>query len=262
MPKDSVTKEAHKSLKSKSIFRLDNNALAKYQKEHKQNMFKSAYGLAFGRKETDLADTGILQYKKFSELQCWKVLNKTARAYITRWSNLGEDGNYSSLAILAVKGIFTFWKQSLPSDTMSHLKHAWYDPHDVVHQQRMDTVGKEFLMSRISRATAKSRPQTTSNLLRRRNQNLIPSKKNDDEQGMDQIIEDRKKFLLRGNGNITSFYNDPEGIVSSYQQQFKTWKSTKTIQRTAGTNYVSSVMVITPDPSSIIKQGQKQERFK
>jgi len=79
---------------------------------------------------------------------------------------------------------------------------------------------------------------------------------------MDQIIEDRKKFLLRGNGNITSFYNDPEGIVSSYQQQFKTWKSTKTIQRTAGTNYVSSVMVITPDPSSIIKQGQKQERFK
>ena len=62
-PRETVTQEAERSLKTKSMLRLDNATMAKYQKEYKQSMYKSQYGLSFGRNETDLADTGILKYK-------------------------------------------------------------------------------------------------------------------------------------------------------------------------------------------------------
>lgn len=65
-PKETVTELAHKSIGAKSFLHLTNETLAKYKKEYNQNMYKSAYGAAFGRKETDVADTGILKYKKFS----------------------------------------------------------------------------------------------------------------------------------------------------------------------------------------------------
>jgi hypothetical protein len=223
-PKESMTETTQKLIGTKSIFNLNNEALEQYRKEYRQNMYKSAYGVAFGRKETDLADTGILKFKKFSDLPCSKVLNSNAKAYITRWSNSGEENKYVSLVVLVVKGIFTHWKQSLPNDTVSHIKHAWYNQSDVVHNQRVDKIGKAFLESRISRASGLQRPQTTGNLLRRnQNTGLIPQKrlKGKNEKGIDDIVEKRKKFLLRGNGNITGFYGPVDGMVSSYQQNFK-----------------------------------------
>lgn len=258
-PKESITEIAQKSIGTKSFLHLSNDALGKYAEEYKKNMYKSAYGVAFGRKETDIADTGILKYKKFSELQCAKILDSTAKAFITRWADSGEENSYISLAILVVKGIFTHWKKSLPNETVSHLKHAWYDPHDVVHNQRMDQIGKTFLMSRITKATTVERPQTTGNLLRRKHKSSIfPVKKDDGKKkGIDDIINNRKKFLLRGNGNITGFYNDPSGNVSSYQSQFKACKSTKAIQRTAGKLYTSSIMTVTPDPLTAKKEIEK-----
>ncbi len=245
------------------MLRLDNPTLEKYKKEYKKSMYSSAYGLAFGRKETDLADTGILSYKKFSELQACKVLNKTAKAYLNRWVELGEDKSYVSLAIIVIKGIFTHWKQSLPSETVSHIKHAWYDPHDVVNNQRIDQADKAVLLDRIAKATSKSRPQTTSHLLQRRiKKSLIPTKIEKKNNGMDGIIRDRKKFLLRGNGNITGFYNDPAGKVTSYQNTYKPTKVSKMVQRTAGNMYTSSIMVVTPDPGQFAKVGKRQNKLK
>mmetsp|Transcript_16925 Transcript_16925/g.16591 ORF Transcript_16925/g.16591 Transcript_16925/m.16591 type:complete len:301 (-) Transcript_16925:21-923(-) len=226
-------------------------------------MYKSAYGVAFGRKETDLADTGILSFKKFSELQACKILNKTAKAHLDLWVQAGEDKKYISLAIIVVKGIFTHWKQSLPAETMSHIKHAWYDPHDVVQNQTIQKANKSTLVNRIAKATSNQRPQTTSNLLKRRmKNNLIPTKLEKKDQGMDGVIRERKKFLLRGNGNITGFYNDPSGMVSSYQNNFKSIRNTTVVQRTAGNMYTSSIMVVTPDPGQFAKAGKKQEKFK
>lgn len=169
-----------------------------------------------------------------------------------------------SLVVLVVKGIFTHWKQSLPHDTVSHIKHAWYNQSDVVHNQRVDKVGKAFLESRISRASALQRPQTTGSLLRRnQNTGLIPKKrlKGENEKGIDDIVEKRKKFLLRGNGNITGFYNPVDGMVSSYQQSFKPCKSTKAIHRTAGNLYTSSIMTVTPDPALFKKQQDKKMKM-
>ena len=146
---------------------------------------------------------------------------------------------------------------------MSHIKHAWYDSHDVVHHQRMDKVAKTILLNRISQATSAGRPQTTNSLLNRREKKcLIPMKRKEKDRGMDGVIQDRKNFLLRGNGNITGFYNDPSGIISSYQQNYKPYKSAKIIQKTAGNLYTSSIMVVTPDPGQFAKVGKRQDRFK
>lgn len=192
-PKETVTEAAQKAIGTKSHFNLTNEALEKYRNEYKQNMYKSAYGISFGRKETDFADTNILKYKNFNELPCTKILNNTAKAFISKWSQLGEDSKYVSLAILVVKGIFTHWKQSLPSDTVSHLKHIWFDVHDHVHHQRMDQVGKDTLAGKIEN-TVSNRPQTTGNVGRRNHNARILSSKNDDEQskGIDDIIQNRK----------------------------------------------------------------------
>lgn len=263
-PKASFTSLAQQSIGTNSFLKLDGEALEKYKLEYKKSMYKSAYGDAFGRKETDLADAGILSHKKFSQLPCSKVLNSSAKAFITRWSESGEDKSYLSLAVLVVKGIFTHWKQSLPSQTVSHINHAWNDPHNMIHNQRIDKVGKAFLESRITKATAVQRPQTTSNLLRRNhNKNLIPQpKKNKNDKGLDGVIQNRKKFLLRGNGNITGFYNPPDGMVSSYQAAFKSCKSTKTIQKTAGNKYTSSIMTVTPDPNTYKQQNDRSTKMK
>jgi len=67
-PKESVTQLAQQSINTKSVFNLNREALDKFKQEYKQNMYKSAYGIAFGRKETNVADTNILKYKKFDEL--------------------------------------------------------------------------------------------------------------------------------------------------------------------------------------------------
>jgi len=145
-----------------------------------------------------MADTNILNYKKFSELQCTKVLKTTSKAFLTKWSQLGEDQSYVSLAILVVKGIFTHWKQALPNDTVSHIKHAWYDPHELMHHQRIDQVGKSFLINKITKAS--TRPQTTGSMLRGGKRRLQPSKSvAKKDKGIDGVIQNRKKFLLRGN---------------------------------------------------------------
>lgn len=68
-PKESISSLAKQSLVTRSMLRLDSKALEQYQKEYKQSMYKSSYGVNFGRTESDLADTGILSHKKFSELQ-------------------------------------------------------------------------------------------------------------------------------------------------------------------------------------------------
>ena len=192
-PQETVTEAAQKSIGTKSHFNLTNDALEKYRKEYKQNMYKSAYGIAFGRKETDFADTNILNYKNFNELPCAKVLNNTAKAFISKWSQIGEDQKYISLAIYVVKGIFTHWKQTLPTDTVSHLKHIWFDVHDHVRHQRMDQVGKDTLISKIE-TTVVNRPQTTGSIARRNMTNkLLPEKKEDDKsKGIDDIILNRK----------------------------------------------------------------------
>lgn len=193
------------------------------------------------------------------------MLDKTSKSFIDRWSESGDDNSYVSLAILVVKGIYTHWKQSLPADTVSHVKHAWYDPHDVVHNQRVDQIGKTFLMSRINKATSMHRPQTTGDLLRRKQakSGIFPQKpKSDKDKGIDNIIEDRKKFLLRGNGNITGFYSPPDGMVSSYQANYKPCKSTKAVQKTAGKIYTSSIMTVTPDPALTQKQDVRHKMLK
>lgn len=164
---------------------------------------------------------------------------------------------------MVVKGIFTHWKQSLPSRPMSHMLHSRYDPHDVVHNQRIDKVGKTVLEDRMKKASSIQRPQTTSSLLKRRikSTSLIPTKV-EKNKGMDGVIRDRKKFLLRGNGNITGFYKDPAGIVSSYQNSFKPVKVRNVVQRTAGNMYTSSIMVVTPDPGQYAKIGKKHSKMK
>lgn len=53
----------HNSIGTQSYLNLNNEALEKYKQEYNQNLYKSAYGLAFGRKETDMADTNVLTYK-------------------------------------------------------------------------------------------------------------------------------------------------------------------------------------------------------
>ena len=99
--------------------------------------------------------------------------------------------------------------------------HAWYDQHEKTNQARMDKIDKSVLIGRITQ-TKQGRPQTTKGNLyaRKRKSNAILKGMKRDK-GMDDIIANRKKFLLRGNGNVTGFYDPPEGIVSSYQQQFK-----------------------------------------
>lgn len=191
-PKETVTEAAQKAIGTKSHFNLTNEALEKYRNEYKQNIYKSAYGISFGRKETDFADTNILKYKNFNELPCTKVLNSTTKAFISKWSQLGEDSKYVSLAILVVKGIFTHWKQTLPSDTVSHLKHIWFDVHDHVHHQRMDQVGKTTLIGMIDN-TVSNRPQTTASAVRRNHNALIlSSNKEEEHKGIDDIIQNRK----------------------------------------------------------------------
>ena len=155
-------------------------------------MYKSQYGIAFGRNETDFADSKILNYKDFNELPCSKVLNNTAKAFISRWSKSGEDSKYISLAILVVKGIYTYWKQTLPSETVSHLKHIWFEVHDQVRHQRMDQVGKNTLIGQIE-TTVQSRPQTAVNAGRRnQNNSLLPQCKEEKTGGIDDIINKRK----------------------------------------------------------------------
>lgn len=222
-------------------------------------MYKSAYGAAFGRKENEIADTNVLKYRKFGEMQSTRVLNRTAKAFLTKWSELGEDPQYVSLAILAIKGIFTFWKQSIPAETVSHVKHAWYEPYEVLHNQRIDKVGKREIIEKIDRA-AFARPQTTGNLLRKRQEkkrSQTAHKGRRKDRGLESVTENRKKFLLRGNGNITGFYDAPQGIVSTYQSSFKPCKSSLNLQRSAANMYVSSIMTVTPDPNIFLKEEQK-----
>jgi len=189
-------------------------------------------------------------------------LNKTAKSFLTRWTQSGDENSYISLTILAIKSIYTHWKQTLPNDTVSHLMHAWYDAHDKVNLQRMDKVGKNLLLSRINRAEI-VRPQTAGNLFMRKKQNDdLVMKGTKKEIGMDGVIADRKKFLLRGNGNITGFYDPPEGKVSSYQAGFRACKSTKAIQRTRGNLYTSSIMTVTPDPAMFKREAEKKEKLK
>lgn len=165
------------------------------------------------------------------------------------------------MTILVLKGIYTYWRQTLPRDTVSHLVHTWYEPHDKVNHSRMDKVGRSLLLSKIKHADV-ARPQTAgSNPFARKKTDLISGKVVKKDKGMDEIIANRKKFLLRGNGNITGFYDAPEGIVSSYQANYKACKSTKAIQRT-GFQYQSSIMTITPDPALFNKQINRQNRLK
>ncbi|CAI2371637.1 unnamed protein product [Moneuplotes crassus] len=261
--KAKMPEEAQKSLMAQSALKLDRHNLEQYKKEYKQGLFKSAYGNAFGRKESDLAGTGILSHKRFSELPSCKVLNTTAKAYINRWVDSGEDQKYVSLAIVVVKGIFTHWKEALPSDTVSHLKHAWYNSHDIVHSQTMEKASKSVISSGFSNTARSERPQTSSNMFEKKGkESLIPNRTQKYDKGMDKVISDRKKLLLRGNGNITGFYQDPLGMVSSYQSNYQTTKDMSTIKKTAGNNYISSIMVVTPDPGQLAKVGQKQNKFK
>lgn len=120
-------------------------------------------------------------------------------------------------------------------------------------------------MGRISKATSMQRPQTTGDLLRRKQakSGIFPQKpKSDKDKGLDNIIEDRKKFLLRGNGNITGFYNPPDGLVSSYQATYKPCSPTKAVQKAAGKIYTSSIMTVTPDPALAEKQDIKYKMLK
>lgn len=140
---------------------------------------------------------------------------------MARWTQLGDDNSYISMTILVLKGIYTFWKQTVPNDTVSHLMHGWYAPHDKVNLSRMDKVGQSLLLSRIKRVEA-ARPQTAgSNIFARKKNDLISKKIAKKDKGIDDVIANRKKFLLRGNGNITGFYDAPEGIISTYQATFK-----------------------------------------
>ena len=252
---------AQKSINTKSFFNLNKENLEKFKREYKQSMYKSAYGASFGRKETDIADTNILTYKKLDELPSSKVLNKTSKTFLTKWSLSGEDKTYVSLVILVIKGIFTFWKQTLPKETTSHILHAWYEPHEKQGLTRMDKVGKSTLIGRINNVQSK-RPQSTSSNLYARKRKSATVQNTKKDKGMDDIIANRKKFLLRGNGNITGFYDPPEGMVSSYETQFKTCKSTKAMPRTGVYNYTSSIMTVTPDPTQFKKQGIKHENMK
>lgn len=261
-PKESVTQTIQKTVGTRSVFNLTNADLEKYKQEYKKNMYKSAYGAAFGRNETDVADTKILKYKKFNELPSTKILDKTVKTFIARWSDIENEKSYVSLAILVVKSIYTHWKQSLPTDTVSHLKHSGYDPHDVIHHPRMDKIANKYIMERTKKSMP-PRPQTTGNLLRRKGKSSATlTRKVDKNKGMDDIIQNRKKFLLRGNGNITGFYNPPEGMVSSYQTSFKPSKSSMLIQRTAGNMYTSSIMTVTPDPNLFQRAVQKQDKLR
>jgi hypothetical protein len=261
-PKENIMQIAQNSIYANSFFNLNKDNLEKFRNEYKQSMYKSAYGTAFGRKETEVADTNILTYKKFDQLPSSIVLNKTAKAFITKWAHSGDDKTYISSAILVVKGIYTFWKQRLPSKTVSHIMHAWYDPHEKTNLTRMDQVDKTILIGRITKSKA-SRPQTTgSNLYARKRKSDAAFKPNKRDKGLDDVTANRKKFLLRGNGNITGFYDPPEGMVSSYQTQFKGCKSTKAITRPAAYNYTSSIMTVTPDPGLYKRQIEKQDRMK
>lgn len=262
-PKESVMSLAHKSLNSNSLFSLNKENLEKFRQEYKQNLYKSAYGLAFGRKETDVADTNVLTYKKFEELQSAKVLNKTSKGFLSKWSQSGEDSSYVSLAILVIKGIFTYWKQNLPKDTVSHMMHTWYDPHEKTHLDRMDQVGKSLLIRKINNVQ-QARPQTTGSnaYARKRKSDTLLRKGQKKGRGLDHIIEDRKKFLLRGNGNVTGFFDPPEGMITTYQNAFKACKSTKAFQNTNGHIYTSSIMTVTPDPGYQKKQTEKADRLR
>lgn len=76
------------------------------------------------------------------------------------------------------------------------------------------------------------------------------------------LFKIENKFLLRGNGNITGFYSPVDGMVSSYQSNFKPTKASKNIQRTSGNVYVSSIMTVTPDPRMFTNQKRKAEEIK
>lgn len=70
------------------------------------------------------------------------------------------------------------------------------------------------------------------------------------------------KFLLRGNGNITGFYSPVDGLVSTYQNNFKPTKASKKVQRTSGNAYVSSIMTVTPDPRMFKNQQRRVDNMK
>lgn len=79
---------------------------------------------------------------------------------------------------------------------------------------------------------------------------------------MDEMIQNRKKLLLRGNGKITAFYDAPEGMVSSYQANFGTIKSSMNVARTSGKEYISSIMTVTPDPRTLNRNNTRIETMK
>lgn len=123
------------------------------------------------------------------------------------------------------------------------------------------SLGNNSLLSRIQKATS-CRPNTTGNVLKTRRSRNIFSGSKTKKTGVDDIINARKKLLLRGNRNITSFYAAPEGIVSSYMLEYKANKVTKNVPRTNGRTYMSNVMTLTPDPHLLKKVSKKIEEMK
>lgn len=98
------------------LFDLSNLKFEKAISEYQRLSFKSSYGTFFGRQPgvTDFKDINILNFKKFSDLECSKVLNKSAIVYLDKWQSNEEENDYVGMALYTLKSLNTYFKNYKP----------------------------------------------------------------------------------------------------------------------------------------------------
>ena len=138
-----------KGLQVKGLFDLKNLSFNKAVKEYEKLKYISSYGAFYGRKPAlaDLTDTNVLNSQKFSQLQCFKVINETTKSYLDNWQDIEQEDEYKGFAISAIRSLYTFIKNGEPNNSTNRVSFKWFKPSELVGVERYDKLIEEVSMN-------------------------------------------------------------------------------------------------------------------
>ena len=186
------------------------------KKQYQKQLYSSTYGSTYGRKNVVYkGDVKILKYKKISQLRHAECLNSLAKNYLDSWVALGETDYYVSRSTAVLRTLYTGLKVQEKPRSTNQEHYAWIHEHDRFKNQRFDLVN-----SGVSPAppTAQPRARRISQLALKNDLAVLKELTQPPKPPMKEYdyTAERKKLLLRGNGNITGFFDPVDGKVSSY----------------------------------------------
>lgn len=138
-----------KGMQVKGLFDLKSLSFGKAIKEYEKLKYISSYGAFYGRKPAlaDLTDTHVLNSQKFSQLQCFSVINEATKSCLDSWQKIEQEDEYKGFAISAIRSLYTFIKNGQPNNSTMRVSFKNFKPTELVAVERYDKLIEEVSMN-------------------------------------------------------------------------------------------------------------------